>query len=265
MKYKLLCLDLDGTLLTEDKKIKKQDVEALQKAVGQGIQVALITNRMPAATEPIVGMLGIPCILACNAGTCIMEAGQYICVEYLPMESTREIYESIKSVGVPLWVYRNEQWLVTGRNRLIASEEEIIQYTSELVSAETFFPKWEEEGKAPNELLIGDEAVLIEKAYDRLKNRQDVDITHSSPNFVEILPKGVNKGKALLTICERKGIRREETIAFGDHVQDIPMLEAAGIAVAMGNAIDELKEKADFVTKNNNEAGVAYALSRYLC
>lgn len=85
-----------------------------------------------------------------------------------------------------------------------------------------------------------------------------------SPNHVDIFPRGMNKGAALRMICEKKEIRKEETIAFGDQEPDIPMLEAAGAAIAMGNAIETLKERADFVTRTNNEAGIAYAVRQYL-
>ena len=74
----------------------------------------------------------------------------------------------------------------------------------------------------------------------------------------------MNKGAALRMICEKKEIRKEHTIAFGDQEPDIPMLEAAGAAIAMGNAIETLKERADFVTRTNNEAGIAYAVRQYL-
>ena len=72
MKYKLLCTDIDGTLLNDDKEVSKEDREALRWAYSQGIKIALVTSRMPTSTEPIARMLGIPCILACNGGSCIL-------------------------------------------------------------------------------------------------------------------------------------------------------------------------------------------------
>lgn len=264
MKYRLLCIDLDGTLLTDDKKIKKQDIKALQMAADQGIKIALITSRMPAVTEPIAKILEVPSILACSAGACIMEEGTYLYAEYLQPEALGEIYEGIKPLGIPLSIYRDRQWFVTGRDRFVTAEEEIVHYLAESASMEELVPRWKKEGKGPNKLLIGAETELVEKVCRLLQNRRDVEIARISPNHVDIFPKGMNKGAALCVICEKKGIRKEETIAFGDQEPDISMLEAAGIAVAMGNAIDELKEKADYITKTNNEAGIAYALHHYL-
>ena len=92
----------------------------------------------------------------------------------------------------------------------------------------------------------------------------DIDQASSSDIFIEIFPSGVDKGEALREICRNLEIDRNEVVAFGDHELDIPLIEAAGIGIAMGNAIPELKEKADFVTKTNNEAGISYALEHYL-
>lgn len=264
MKYRLLCVDLDGTLLTDDKKIRMQDIKALQKAADQGVKIALITGRMPAAAEPIARELGIPCIMACNAGTYILEKDQCIHAEYLPLEAMKGIYESIKPFGIPLWIFRDKQWYVTGKDRYVEQEEGLIQYKADLACVEELIVKWEREGMEPNKVLVGADPELVQTIYGILKHRQDVDMACSSPNYLEIFPKGMNKGKALKLICEKKKIRREETAAFGDQELDIPMLEAAGTAIAMGNAIERIKEKADYVTKTNNEAGIAYAIEHYL-
>lgn len=264
MKYKLLCIDLDGTLLTDDKKIRESDRAALRQVSEQGMKIALVTSRMPTVTEPIAKELGIPCIIACSGGTCIIEGGNYLYAQYLSVETLSEIYESIKEFNIPLSIYRDQQWFVTKKDRFITDEEKIVHYSAELISAEEVLPQWKKEGKGANKLLIGAETALAEQIFQLLQNRKDVEITHTSPNHLDIFPRGVNKGMALRIICEKKGIRKEETIAFGDQEPDIPMLEEASLSIAMGNAIDRLKEKADFVTKTNNESGIAYALTHYL-
>lgn len=263
MKYRLFCIDLDGTLLTDDKKIRDQDRRAIKKAVDQGVKIALITGRMPAATEPIARELGISCIMACNAGTYILEEDECIHTEYLSVDTMKGIYEAIKPFGIPLWIFRGRKWYVTGKDGFVEEEEAIIQYKAELASVDELAAKWDiEEG--PSKILVGAGAGLVQSIHEILSNRQDVDMAYSAPEYLEIFPKGINKGKALRLICEKKGIAREESVAFGDQELDIPMLEEAGIAIAMGNAIEQLKEKADFVTKTNNEAGIAYAIEHYL-
>lgn len=264
MKYRLLCIDLDGTLLTDEKKIEKKDIEAIQRAFTQGMEVALITGRMPAATAPVVSQLGIPCIMACNAGTYILKGEQCIGSEYLSVTTMTDIYESVKNFGIPLWIFRDREWFVTAKDRFVEGEEKLINHAAKETTVDALADKWGKEQTGPNKLLVGAEPYMVKKIHNVMRNRQDVDMACSAEHYLEIFPKGMDKGKALRIICAKEGIDRKETIAFGDQELDIPMLEAAGVAVAMGNAIEELKQKADFITRTNNEAGISYALDYYL-
>ena len=93
---------------------------------------------------------------------------------------------------------------------------------------------------------------------------QEIAAARSADVFLEIFPRGVDKGTALQAVCDALAIPAEKAIAFGDHEMDIPMLKKAGLGIAMGNAVDSLKEAADVVTRTNDEAGVAWALNRIL-
>lgn len=266
MKYRLLCIDIDGTLLDDSRQIPWQVIKAIRRAAKQGLKVALITGRMPSATDFIAKELQVSCIFACNAGTYILKEGRCISAEYMSADTMLELYEVIKGYGIPLWIFRNEQWLVTGRDDFVKEETELVHYVPEIADIEMLAAKWKKEKTGPNKVLIGAKPETVKSVYSELKgiDIQNIDMACSSEYFLEIFPKGMNKGKALRLICEKEGIREEETIAFGDQELDIPMLEAAGVGIAMGNAIEELKQKADFITKTNNEAGIAYALDHYL-
>lgn len=266
MKYRLLCIDIDGTLLDDSKQIPEQVIKAIQRAAGLGLKVALITGRIPAATDFIAKELQIPCIYACNAGTYILEEEKCVSAKYMTADTMKELYKVIKKYEIPLWIFRDRKWYVTGVDDLVKEEIEIVHSVPEVADVNVLYEKWKEEKTGPNKVLAGAEPETVQEIYDELRsiNRQDIDMACSSEYFLEIFPKGMNKGKALRLICEKEGISREETIAFGDQELDIPMLEAAGVGVAMGNAIEALKQKADFITKTNNEAGIAYALDYYL-
>lgn len=263
---RLLCLDLDGTLLNDHKEIDPRDVEAVQKAAADGVTIALITGRMPAATENIVKTLQVSCILACNAGTYILEKGSCIYSEYLPLEAMQKVYGVAQEHELPLWIFRHEDWMVTDLDEAVEEEIRTIRHMPQIMNYQNLEKEWAAAKKAPNKLLIGANPSKVQEIYTILQemNVNGMDIACSAPNFLEIFPKGMNKGRALRMICKEKGIALEETMAFGDQELDLSMIEAAYIGIAMANGIPEIKEAARFVTKSNNDAGVAYGIAKYL-
>ena len=267
MKYKLICVDVDGTLLDDRKRVPELVKESLQKAAGMGIQIALVTGRMPAGAELVEKGLGIPCIKACSAGTYVLLGDQCIHMDYMMPKVMREIYvEFALKNDLPLWIFQGRKWYVTAVDEYVRQEIEIIQYEPEIVDMDRLVQNWEEDGVGPNKLLIVADAETvcrIEREMEAM-NLPEVDMARSAENYLEIFPKGVTKGEALAAVCEKLHIPLEETIAFGDQELDIPMIRKAGLGIAMGNAIDEVKEAADAVTKSNNEAGIACALEQYL-
>lgn len=267
MKYQLICVDIDGTLLDDHKKLLPKVRQSLREAAQKGVQIALVSGRMPAGVDSIEKELGIECIKVCNAGTYIVLGERCISTEYLLPSTMKSIYlEIAKREHLPLWIFQDRKWFVTDVDKYIQREIEIIRYQPEIVDAACLADKWEEEACGPSKLLIAASPEKITDIAQEIKEHvwQDIDIACSADVFLEIFPKGITKGTAIMTICKKLDIPLESVIAFGDHELDLPMIKAAGVGVAMGNAIEELKEAADFVTKTNNEAGVAHALEHYL-
>lgn len=267
MNCKLLCLDVDGTLLDDEKRIPAPVKTSLRKAFDMGVRIALITGRSPAGAELVERELGIPCIKACNAGTYILSGGRCICEEYLTPQVMLNIYEEYAvKYHIPLWIFRGREWYVTEKNFYAEQEARIIRYQPIPADIEVLAGNWKKEGAGPDKLLFAAEPGIIRHIQKEMeqKGMPDADAACSSENYLEICPRGITKGTALSVICRELGISTRQVIAFGDQELDIPMLEAAGTGVAMGNAIDELKNLADFVTKTNNDSGIAYALEHYL-
>lgn len=267
MKYRLICLDIDGTLLDDGKKLDPQVRQAVQDASGMGIEIVLASGRMPAGVELIEKELGVDCIKICNAGTYVILGNQRFSAEYLLPRTMKIVYEDIADKNqVPLWIFQEREWFVTGIDQHIEREIEIIQYQPKIADADKLAEQWEKEGTGPNKLLIAAAPEKIKAIYGQMKEQAlpDIDIACSAEHLIEIFPKGVTKRTALIKICEKLQIKPQETIAIGDQEVDIPLIEAAGVGIAMGNAIEELKQKADYITRSNNEAGVAHALEHYL-
>ncbi len=267
MRYKLICLDVDGTLLNDEKRVPEPVKESLVRAHDMGIEIALITGRMPAATELVEKELSIPCIKACNAGTYILQKDRCIHSKHLPCEAARQIHDGfLAKDGVPLWIFEGRKWYVTGVDAFVERESRIIHYEPGIREVEALEKEWREKGLGPNKLLIAAAPEVICRIQGEMRDARlsGVDMARSADIYLEIFPQGATKGAAVEAMCEKLSIRPEETIAFGDQELDIPMLKKAGTAVAMENGIEEIRKLADFVTKSNNEAGVAFALDRYL-
>ncbi len=130
-------------------------------------------------------------------------------------------------------------------DEFIRKEIGYVSYQPKLVDAQKLASKWEQSGQRPNKLLVAAEPEKIDEMQRELEGWAwpEIDMARSADVFLEIFPKGVNKGKALQAICRELEIPPSQAIAFGDHELDIPLIEAAGVGVAMGNAIPLLKEK----------------------
>lgn len=266
-RFRLICADIDGTLLDDNKMLLPQVKQSLKNAAKKGIQIALVSGRLPAGVEVVERELEIPCIKICNAGTYVLLGDQCISMSTLLPNTMKYIYQHIaKKNNLPLWIFQEREWYVTDVDHFIEREIEFVQYQPEVVSVDKLAYKWNKEKTGPNKLLIAADPEIIQAVHQEMEkwSWMDVDMARSADTFLEIFPKGVTKGTALSAVCDALDIPLKDTIAFGDHELDIPLVETAGVGIAMENAIDQLKEKADFVTKSNNEAGIAYALEYYI-
>ncbi len=266
-KYDLICMDLDGTLLDDKKQVSTRAIRALQEARERGIQIALLSGRMPQAVWMVERQLGFSNIIGSIAGTYITMDGKCIGSHTMDREKIPMIYDKIaRKYNVPLWVYQGTKWYVTKVDSYVKHESEIIALKPEVIDPNELVLLMEQENIAPNKLLFGADPDTIDaiKADLQSGDYADLDFARSDTKYLEIMPKGANKGEALHLICEVLKIDSKKTIAFGDQELDIAMLTEAGFGVAMGNAPEHIKEIADTVTAGNNEDGVALALEKYV-
>lgn len=263
---KLICIDIDGTLLNDAKEVLPDVKKAVKMQHEKGRKIALVSGRMPCAVSQVEKQLETDCIKVCNAGTFIIVDGVCVKEEVLSTHIMRQLYTDLaQKHHVPLWVFQGYKWYVSRTDSFVEKETDIIKYKPDVVNLYELAENWDKAGIKPNKFLIAAKEKKtdeIQTELERWKNRM-FQTARSSGNYLEIFPKNVDKGKAVVSLCAIFNIDTENVVAIGDHELDIPMIETAGIGIAMGNAIQELKEKADFVTLTNNEAGVAHALNDY--
>ena len=267
MAYKVLALDIDGTLTNSEKKITERTRTAIRNAAQHGVKIVIASGR------PVQGIWGFAeqldlkeldgYILSFNGGRLIScRTGEIIHDVKLPLQYLPEIYELSKQYGVNLMSYEGDN-LITEEpeDEFLAIEARInglgikkVDNLSEYID----FPI--------NKCLMlgeGDYLAKVEKkVHAALSDR--LDVYRSEPFFLEILPKGVDKAKALEGLLDKLGCDRTELMACGDGYNDLTMIRYAGMGVAMANARDEVKAEADYVTLSNDEDGVAAAIEQFI-
>ena len=267
MNCRLICIDIDGTLLNDTQEILPAVKDAVKRQYRKGRKIALVSGRMPCGVSLIEKQLGIDCIKICNAGTSIIIDGQCVKEEGMPTSVARKLYTEIaEKYDVGLWAFHGLEWYVNRLDDFVKNEITVIEHAPTVIQMDDLLELWDKNRMCPNKLLIAAEEKKLNEIQTELDmwNTRAFDVAKSSVNYLEIFPKNVDKGRAVLALCKILHINASDVVAIGDQELDIPMIEAVGFGIAMGNAIPALKEKADVVTLTNNEAGVAYALNQYV-
>lgn len=267
MSYKIITLDLDGTLTNSKKEITPPTRQALIDIQKLGYKVILASGRptngiMPLALELDLDKYG-SYILSFNGGRIInCKTMEVMYEKTLPQNIIPDLYEHAVKYNVGIITYDNES-IIAGTNI-----NEYMEYESKIVSmpikqVDNFaeyvdFP-------VVKCLISGDPQILV-KIEEELKQKyhQYLNIFRSEPFFLEIMPKGIDKAHSLLKLLSSIGITEEEMICCGDGFNDISMIEVAGLGVAMENAQDKVKEAADYITLSNDDDGILHVINKFI-
>lgn len=257
--YKAVFLDLDGTLLDDDKNISNENKKAINKAESMGISVCLCSGRQKEFVKKIREYAGIN--------------SQYV----------------ISSNGSEIYDFKNNEVLFTANLEKVLNKAlyEYCQEKGHLIRFDTVYGRYINDMKyeyygeielpknidkflSENNILqttictktekeIDDAAILVKSLNQDIKieNRYIAKTKAWSLWAINIINKTASKGNAIYGLCKYLKIKMEDVIAMGDDLNDISMIMQAGLGVAMGNAVPKVKEIADEITKTNNENGVA--------
>ncbi|MHA0857167.1 Cof-type HAD-IIB family hydrolase [Paenibacillus sp. CMAA1364] len=261
--YKLIAIDIDDTLINDNKDVLPSTQKALEQAVAKDVVVTLATGRAYASAQHVARQLGLNVPIITYQGALIKnlldEKVLYEC--FVPTDAARKLFDYCIEHDLHVQTYIDD--------KLYAREEnqKLIDYcglNGTPFYIEPDFAKLVEQ-PTPKMLIIDDPAYLDEIAPILRELLGDqVHITKSKPHFLEIMHRDGTKGHALRFLAKHFNVGISETIAIGDSWNDHEMLEAAGLGVAMGNSIDALKEIADYITLSNNEDGIAQVLEKFV-
>ncbi|QSX08632.1 HAD family phosphatase [Alkalibacter rhizosphaerae] len=281
MKYKLIVMDMDGTVLKSNHNVSRQSRNVLDRARAAGIRVTLASGRNFNNMLHIVKKLGIVEPIVSNDGALIKDpvTGEVLFEDYFQPDCLVKILEEIHRHGLT-YTINFDYASVSNRSMNYLG---FLQRMGLRAIAAGIYEKGVRVTKTHEE-IVSDILDKKHKAYKVTTLNNDPEahgmeetsrwieehwgdcakISYSGLKNFDVLPVHVTKSHGLIVLQEHYGINREEIIAFGDSYNDLEMLRHAGFGVAMGNASDHVKNTADYVTKTNDSHGVAYAIEKFI-
>lgn len=266
MKYKLIAVDIDDTLLNTQKQITPATKQALFGAQQKGVKLAVCSGRLPYGVRPFAEELEVfkygGYYFGFNGGAILNSKDERISSTYLDSKYIAPVYDILRPTNITVMVHKGNIIYADRKvNAYTDVESKVIGLPINLVDDIADFVDWD----LHKFLLAGEPEELKEMEKTLLDAfGSELDIYLSAPWFLEVMPKGINKGIGVQKICEDMGISTAEVISFGDSFNDIPMIEAAGMGVAMGNAEQAVKDAADMITADCDSDGIAEALEKLI-
>ena len=268
MRYEMLVLDLDGTLTNSEKKITPPTKQALLEIQEAGKKVVLASGRPTPGITPLAEMLDLAkygsYILAFNGARIInCRTGQIVYDKTVPTSAIPEVYNIVKEFqDVDVITYTDKE-IISGIKSNKFDEIEAMITGMPIVEVENFveyidFPI--------NKFLVTGEPEVLDEVAKVLKKRfhSFLNVYKSQPFFLEVVPQNIDKANSLQKLLNSIGLTADQMICCGDGMNDLSMIEYAGLGVAMENAEPLVKEKADFITKSNDDDGVLYVINQFM-
>ncbi|CRZ33508.1 hypothetical protein DFR55_1352 [Herbinix hemicellulosilytica] len=264
--YKLIAVDLDGTLLNEDKKISERCREDVKKLKEMGKKIVIATGRPMKGILPFIETLDLfdenNYVVIYNGAMVQSTVGEKIIYDMpVSLESYKELYELSRKLDVNIHALTVNRVLTPKFNPYTEVESSInqipvVEGPVDEIDASTKIVK----------VMFVDEPEKLDSVIVQLPDwvKQKYSVQRSAPIFLEFLNKKANKGIGVSIVAKELGIKPEEVICVGDAGNDIDMIKYAGLGVAMGNATDDVKAAADFITLTNEEDGVAQVIEKFM-
>ena len=272
MDKKMIFLDLDGTLLNDEKKLPKVNRDAIDAALKEGHKVLICTGRPLSSVIKLLPAFGLDqpgCYAITYNGGLIYDAGakKAVCQKTLPLEQVRYVFEKAAEYGnIHIQTYTNDGFICEADTKEGKDYERATKTDRKVVKSVIE----ELDGQEPCKMLAiayGCNRKQIEGFREFMKEYCDgkMNVCFSSYEYLEFMPEGINKGNSIRWMSQYLNIPMENTIAVGDAENDITMIQTAALGAVMKNADEVMRQYGNYVTeKNNNEGGVAEVIYKFM-
>lgn len=259
----LVISDIDGTLVTPDKTLTPGAIAAVRRLDEAGIGFTLVSSRPPRGMEALLATLRVRLAFAAfNGGTVVGQGGEVIEAHRLAPAVAGGVLELIEGRGVDAWVFAGGDWRL---RRLdgprVGLERRTVGFDPAVVSG------FDDVIGAVDKIVgVSDDAALLARveAQSLARFGEAASICLSQPYYLDVTDPSANKGDAVAALCAHIGVAPARTAVFGDGFNDIPMFARAGLSIAMGQAAEAVRARADFVSGPNTEDGFAQAVERVI-
>ncbi len=258
-RIRLVVSDVDGTLVTKDKRLTDAAKTAVQRLRTAGIGFTIVSSRPTIGMEFLIKPLALTLPFGAFNGSSIVDPDLHPVEQHLiPPDIARRAIALLEQHGVDIWLFTSRQWLTRNPDgEYVGHEQRAIKHDPVIV--ESFAPYLNDAckivGASSNpELLIRCEAAMQKAVGDK------ATAVRSQTYYLDVTPPGHDKGTFVAVMAARLSLPLEEVATIGDMQNDLPMFARSGLSCAMGNAADEIKRRATHVTASNEEDGFAKAV-----
>ncbi|HEY4932704.1 MAG TPA: HAD family hydrolase [Terriglobales bacterium] len=259
----LVLSDIDGTLLDNNKNLTPGAPAAVQRLYHAGLRFTLASARPPRLTRELVRELHVGEPIACFNGALFVSPDETV-LHQLPMapSDAQQVANHIFQSGFDLWVYAGTDWYVSNPiGPHVKHQEELMKCKATPLHTHDL-----SQFHVLKMVGVSDDFAAVAEAEKRMAELccMSISATRSSPYYLDVTDAKANKGQVALTLSEMLHIPTSEIVTIGDMNTDALMFRQTGVSIAMGNALDDVKAQAKFVTKSNEEDGFAYAMDRFV-
>ena len=260
---RLLLADVDGTLVTREKILTERAKDAVHKMRSAGVEFAITSGRPPRGMQMLIEPLALTTpIAAFNGGVIVRPDLSVIRQHFLPATAAKRSLEIIEGCGLDAWLYTDQDWYVRDRHGPHVDREEwTVKFPPKVV------PSYDGLLDRVAKIVgVSDDHPAVARCEQEVRRvcGEHVSASRSQPYYLDITHPRANKGEVVDTLSELLHIPRERIATIGDGPNDVLMFKRSGLSIAMGQAPEEVRKAATFVTGSNDEEGFAEAIERYV-
>jgi Cof subfamily protein (haloacid dehalogenase superfamily) len=262
-RVQLVIADVDGTLVTQDKVLTQRAREAVRRMLAAGIAFTITSGRPPVGMKMLIEPLGLKDPIAAFNGGVIVRPDLSVLREHLlPQAAAQSACEIIAGHGLDVWLYTGQDWFVRQVEAPhVAREEWTVKFPPKVVPSYNGLLR-----DAAKLVGVSDDYDAVARCEQDVQKQcgKEVSASRSQPYYLDVTHPQANKGEVVTALSQMLKIAPEKIATIGDGPNDVLMFRRSGISIAMGNAGDEVKKAAKFVTASNQEEGFAQAMEQFI-